>query len=148
MEWIRDRFTVTTDRARLDRDVIVRFLASSYWAENISRSTVDKSIDNSLCFGLLEENRQIGFARVVTDSATFAYLADVFVLPEHRGAGLGKWLIECVVSHPELQGLRRWVLGTRDAHGLYRRFGFTPLKRPEIFMEIVNPDVYRAGKRR
>jgi len=147
MEWIRDRFTVTTDRARLDRDVIVRFLASSYWAENISRSTVDKSIDNSLCFGLLEENRQIGFARVVTDSATFAYLADVFVLPEHRGAGLGKWLIECVVSHPELQGLRRWVLGTRDAHGLYRRFGFTPLKRPEIFMEIVNPDVYRAGKR-
>jgi GNAT superfamily N-acetyltransferase len=148
MEWIRDRFTVTTDRARLDRDVIVRFLASSYWAENIPRSTVDKSIDNSLCFGLLEENRQIGFARVVTDSATFAYLADVFVLPEHRGAGLGKWLIECVVSHPELQGLRRWVLGTRDAHGLYRRFGFTPLKRPEIFMEIVNPDVYRAGKRR
>jgi GNAT superfamily N-acetyltransferase len=147
MEWTRDKFTVTTDKARLDRDVIERFLGSSYWAENIPRTTVDKSIDNSLCFGLLEENRQIGFARVVTDSATFAYLADVFVLPEHRGAGLGKWLIECVVSHPDLQGLRRWVLGTRDAHGLYRQFGFTPLKRPEIFMELHNPDVYRANKR-
>ena len=148
MEWTRDKFTVTTDRARLDRDVIERFLGSSYWAENIPRSTVDKSIDNSLCFGLLEEHRQIGFARVVTDCATIAYLADVFVLPEHRGGGLGKWLIECVMSHPELQGLRRWVLGTRDAHGLYRQFGFTPLKRPEIFMELHNPDVYRAGKER
>jgi GNAT superfamily N-acetyltransferase len=148
MEWTRDKFTVTTDKARLDRDVIERFLGSSYWAENIPRSTVDKSIDNSLCFGLLEENLQIGFARVVTDRATFAYLADVFVLPDHRGQGLGKWLIECVVSHPELQGLRRWLLGTRDAHGLYQRFGFTPLKRPEIFMEIVNPDVYRSAKHR
>jgi GNAT superfamily N-acetyltransferase len=147
MEWTRDKFTVTTDKARLDRSVIERFLGSSYWAENIPRNTVDKSIENSLCFGLLEENRQIGFARVVTDRATFGFLADVFVLPEHRGAGLGKWLIECVVSHPELQGLRRWLLGTRDAHGLYRQFGFTPLKRPEIFMEIVNPDVYRSGKR-
>jgi GNAT superfamily N-acetyltransferase len=147
MEWTRDKFTVTTDKALLDRDVIERFLGSSYWAENIPRATVDKSIDNSLCFGLLEEHRQIGFARVVTDCATFAFLADVFVLPEHRGAGLGKWLIECVVSHPDLQGLRRWLLGTRDAHGLYRQFGFTPLKRPEIFMEIFNPDVYRTNKR-
>ena len=146
MEWTRDKFTVTTDKARLDREVIVRFLASSYWAENIPRATVDRSIDNSLCFGLLEENRQIGFARVVTDCATFAYLADVFVLPEHRGAGLGKWLIECVVSHPDLQGLRRWMLGTRDAHGLYRQFGFTPLKRPEIFMELHDPDVYRGRR--
>jgi GNAT superfamily N-acetyltransferase len=148
MEWTRDKFTVTTDRARLDRDVIVGFLTSSYWAQHIPRVIVDKSIDNSLCFGLLEEDRQIGFARVVTDCATLAYLADVFVLPEHRGAGLGRWLIECVVSHPDLQGLRRWVLGTRDAHGLYQKFGFTPLKRPEIFMELHNPDVYRAGKSR
>jgi GNAT superfamily N-acetyltransferase len=145
MEWSRDRFAVTTDPARLDRDMIARFLASSYWAENIPRATVDKSIDNSLCFGLLEDRRQIGFARVVTDRATFAYVADVFVVPEHRGAGLGKWLIECVVSHPELQGLRLWVLGTRDAHGLYRQFGFTALKRAEIFMERRNSDVYRAG---
>ena len=146
MEWTRGEFTVTTDRARLDRDVILRFLSSSYWAENIPRVTVDKSIDNSLCFGLLAGSRQIGFARVVTDTATFAYLADVFVLPEHRGAGLGKWLIECIVSHPELQGLRRWMLGTRDAHGLYRQFGFTPPKHPEIFMEIVDPDVYRRQR--
>ena len=149
LEWTRDRFTVTTDRDRLDRDVIVRFLSSSYWAENIPRGIVDKSIDNSLCFGLLEDNRQIGFARVVTDGATFAYLADVFVLSEQRGAGLGKWLIECVISHPDLQGLRRWLLGTRDAHGLYRQFGFAPLKRPEFVMEIIDPDVYRgAGTRR
>ncbi len=148
MEWTRDTFTVTTDRARLDRDVIHRFLASSYWAENIPRAVVDKAIDNSLCFGLLEESRQIGFARVMTDCATFAYLADVFVLPDHRGAGLGKWLIECVMSHPELQGLRRRLLGTRDAHGLYRQFGFTPLKHPEIFMEIVNRDLYSAAKER
>ena len=148
MEWTRDQFTVTTDRGRLDRDVIHRFLASSYWAENIPRAIVDKAIDNSLCFGLLEENRQIGFARVITDCATFAYLADVFVLPDHRGAGLGKWLIECVVGHPELQGLRRRLLGTRDAHGLYRQFGFTPLKHPEIFMEIVNRDLYSAAKER
>jgi GNAT superfamily N-acetyltransferase len=97
---------------------------------------------------LLEEDTQIGFARVVTDCATLAYLADVFVLPEYRGAGLGKWLIECVMSHPDLQGLRRWVLGTRDAHGLYQKFGFTPLKRPEVFMELHNPDLYRTGKGR
>jgi GNAT superfamily N-acetyltransferase len=146
MEWTRDKFTVTTDRARLDRDVIVGFLTSSYWAQNIPRAIVDKSIDNSLCFGLLEEDRQIGFARVVTDCATLAYLADVFVLHEYRGAGLGKWLIECVMSHPDLQGLRRWVLGTRDAHGLYQKFGFTPLKRPEVFMELHNPGVYRTNK--
>jgi GNAT superfamily N-acetyltransferase len=148
MEWTRDTFTVTNDASRFDRDVIRRFLGSSYWAENIPRATVDKSIDHSLCFGLLEGDRQIGFARVVTDRATFAFLADVFVLPEHRGQGLGKWLIECVVSHPELQGLRRWLLGTRDAHGLYRQFGFTPLKRPEIFMELHAPNVYGAAKAR
>ncbi|HVY66326.1 MAG TPA: GNAT family N-acetyltransferase [Gammaproteobacteria bacterium] len=147
MEWTRDTFTVTNDVARLDRDVIWRFLGASYWAENIPRAVVDKSIEGSLCFGLLDGDRQIGFARVVTDRATLAYLADVFVLPEYRGQGLGKWLIECVVSHPELQGLRRWILGTRDAHGLYRQFGFTPLKRPEIFMELHDPDVYRAARR-
>ena len=148
MEWTRDRLTVTTDKARLDRSVIHAFLRTSYWAENIPLSVVDKAIDNSLCFGLLDEDRQIGFARVITDSATFAYLADVFVLPEHRGRGLGTWLVECTVSHPELQGLRRRLLGTRDAHGLYEKFGFTPLRRPQTFMEIFNPDVYRDGTRR
>ena len=148
MEWTRDKFTVTTDRARLDRRAIAQFLTSSYWAAQVPQTVVDRSIENSLCFGLLDEDRQIGFARVVTDRATFAFIADVFVLPEHRGRGLGKWLIECVVSHPELQGLRRWLLGTRDAHGLYRQYGFTPLKRPEIFMELHDPDVYRAGRAR
>ena len=148
MEWTRDKFTVSTDKQRLEVDVIHRFLASSYWAEQIPRTVVQRSVDNSLCFGLFDGTAQIGFARVVTDRATFAYLADVFVLPEHRGHGLGKWLIECVATHPEFQGLRRWVLGTRDAHGLYKQFGFTPLKRPEIFMELHDQDVYRAGRAR
>jgi GNAT superfamily N-acetyltransferase len=142
MEWTRDNFTVTDDPARLDRDVIWRFLASSYWAKNVPRATVDRSLDNSLCFALLDGARQVGFARVVSDRATFAYVMDVFVLSEYRGRGLGKWLIACVTSHPDLQGLRRWILGTRDAHGLYRQFGFTPLKKPETFMEVHNPDVY------
>jgi GNAT superfamily N-acetyltransferase len=148
MEWTRESFTVTTDKARFDRGVIHGYLRTSYWAENVPRSVVDRSIDNSLCFGLLDGQSQIGFARVITDCATFAYLADVFVLQEHRGRGLGTWLIECVMSHPELQGLRRWLLGTRDAHDLYRKSGFTPLKRPEIFMEIVDPDIYRRGGNR
>ena len=119
-----------------------RFLTGSYWAKNIPRATLDKSLRNSLCFALLEGERQIGFARVVSDRATFAYLADVFVLPEFRGRGLATWLLTCVLAHPELQGLRRWVLATRDAHGLYRKLGFTPLKRPDIFMERHDPNVY------
>ena len=142
MEWTRDGFTVSDDPARLDRDVIERFLTGSYWAKNIPRATLDKSLRNSLCFALLEGERQIGFARVVSDRATIAYLADVFVLPEFRGRGLAKWLLTCVLAHPELQGLRRWVLATRDAHDLYRKLGFTPLKRPEIFMERHDPNVY------
>jgi GNAT superfamily N-acetyltransferase len=142
MEWTREEFTVSDDAARLDRDVIERFLTGSYWAKNIPRATLDKSLRNSLCFALLEGERQIGFARVVSDSATIAYLADVFVLPEFRGRGLATWLLTCVLAHPELQGLRRWVLATRDAHGLYRKLGFTPLKRPDIFMERHDPNVY------
>ena len=142
MEWTREGFTVSDDSVRLDRDVIERFLTGSYWAKNIPRATLDKSLRNSLCFALLEGERQIGFARVVSDRATIAYLADVFVLPEFRGRGLAKWLLTCVLAHPELQGLRRWVLATRDAHDLYRKLGFTPLKRPEIFMERHDPNVY------
>lgn len=145
MEWTRDTFTVTDDRARLDRDVIRRFLASSYWAQNIPATTVDRSLDNALCFALLDGGRQIGFARVVSDRATFAYLGDVFVLPDYRGRGLAKWLVGCVLSHPELQGLRRWVLATRDAHELYRQLGFTPLKDPARFMERHDPHVYGAA---
>ena len=142
MEWTREEFTVSDDAARLDREVMERFLTGSYWAKNIPSATLDKSLRNSLCFALLEGERQIGFARVVSDRATIAYLADVFVLPEFRGRGLAKWLLTCVLAHPELQGLRRWVLATRDAHDLYRKLGFTPLKRPDIFMERHDPNVY------
>jgi len=142
MEWARDNFTVTDDPARLDRDVIWRFLSTSYWAKNIPAATVDRSLHNSLCFALLDGARQIGFARVVSDRATFAYLGDVFVLPEYRGRGLAKWLVACVLGHPDLQGLRRWLLATRDAHALYRQLGFTPLKAPARFMELHDPNVY------
>ncbi|MBI3201230.1 MAG: GNAT family N-acetyltransferase [Myxococcales bacterium] len=142
MEWTRGNFTVTCDPARLDRTVVAEFLATSYWAKGIPAATVAKSIDHSLCFALLEGDRQVGFARVISDYATIAYLGDVFVVPDYRGRGLGQWLMECVVSHPELQGLRRWILGTRDAHELYRKFGFTPLKAPERFMERHDPQVY------
>src|SRR3954454_9179705 len=148
MEWTRDVFTVSDDPSRLDRGVIERFLAQhSYWAKKIPSATLDKSLRNSLCFTLLEGERQIGFARVVSDRATLAYLADVFVLPEFRGRGLAKWLLTCVLEHPELQGLRRWVLGTRDAHGLYRKLGFTPLAKPDIFMERHEPNVYGGSRR-
>jgi GNAT superfamily N-acetyltransferase len=145
MNWSRDTFTVTCDPAKLDLAVITEFLASSYWARGIPASTVAKSLAGSLCFAVLDAERQIGFARVITDRATIAYVGDVFILPEYRGRGLAKWLMECVVSHPDLQGLRRWVLATRDAHGLYKQFGFTPLKRPEVFMERHKPDVYGGG---
>lgn len=134
--------TVDTDPARLDLAVVHGFLAESYWAKGIPLETVRRSIRNSLCFGLYEAENQIGFARVVSDRATFAYLADVFVLESHRGRGLGKLLMGAVVAHPDLQGLRRWMLATRDAHGLYAQYGFTPLPVPERFMQLHDPDVY------
>jgi len=142
MQWTRDNFTVTDDPERLDREVIWRFLSSSYWAKNVPAATVDRSLANSLCFTLLDGARQVGFARVVSDRATLAYLGDVFVLDEYRGRGLGTWLIGCVLGHPDLQGLRRWILATRDAHDLYRKLGFTPLKDPARFMELHDPNVY------
>jgi GNAT superfamily N-acetyltransferase len=144
MTWIRGTFTVTCDPAKLDRAVIAQFLASSYWAKGIPAATVEKSLAHSLCFALLDAERQVGFARVMSDYATFAYLADVFVLPEYRGRGLAKWLVECVLSHADLQGLRRWMLATRDAHGLYERLGFTALEKPEIFMERHDRNAYGA----
>ena len=143
--WVNGTFTVTCDQDQVDRAVVWEFLASSYWAKGIPPDVVERSLANSMCFVLLDGNRQVGFARVISDRATIAYIGDVFVLPEYRGRGLSKWLMECVMGHPELQGLRRWILATRDAHGLYGKFGFTPLKRPEIFMERHNPDVYSAG---
>jgi GNAT superfamily N-acetyltransferase len=139
----REGFVVTTDHGRFDREAIHAFLTRSYWAEGIPRVTVHRSIEGSLCFGLLEGAGQIGFARVVTDRATFAYLADVYVLESHRGRGLGRWLIECVTAHPDLQGLRRQCLVTRDAHDLYRPFGFEAVRAPERYMEKVLPDPYR-----
>jgi GNAT superfamily N-acetyltransferase len=134
---------VTTDPARVDRDLAYEFLSQSYWSKGIPRHVFERAIANSLCFSLYEGDDQVGFARVVTDRATFAYLADVFVLPSHRGRGLAKLLMEAVVAHSDLQGLRRWVLATRDAHGLYARYGFTPLQAPDRFMELWDPNVYQ-----
>jgi GNAT superfamily N-acetyltransferase len=134
--WRRGRFAISTDRARLDLDMLHDFISrESYWGLGRSRAVVERSIANSLPFGLYKDERQIGFARVVTDYATFAWLADVFVLAEFRGQGLAKWLVEVIVAHPELQNFRRWLLATRDAHELYRRFGFTELAQPDRWME-------------
>lgn len=144
LSWTRDNFTVSCDRAMMDQAMITEFLAtSSYWAQGIPASTVTKSLANSLCFTLLDGKQQIGFARVITDYATIAYLGDVFIVPDYRGRGLSKWLMDCINSHPDLQGLRRWMLVTRDAQTLYDRYGFTPLKTAENYMERHNPDVYR-----
>lgn len=146
MEWKRDSYTISTERGRLDRDTIHGFLRESYWARGIPREVVDRSIENALCFGLYDGEKQVGFARVITDRATFAYLGDVFVLDSHRGRGLSKWLMEVVLGHPELQKLRRWSLATRDAHGLYERFGFRRLAHPDRLMEIVDFDIYQKTK--
>lgn len=136
-------FVVTTDPVRLDLHVVHKVLSESYWAKDVPREVVARSVRNSLCFGLFKDKGQVGFARVITDYATFAYLADVFILEPYRGRGLGKFLMECIMQHPMLQGLRRWTLATRDAHGLYAQFGFKPLANPDRFMELHNPDVYK-----
>jgi len=150
-EWRRGEYAISTDRSRLDLKVIHGFLSTSYWAAGRSAETIRRSIENSLAFGVYHKERQVGFARVITDYATFAWIADVFILEEHRGRGLSKWLMEAMLSHPELQGFRRWVLATKDAHGLYRRFGFEELKRPERWMERHDPNTqerpdYWAGE--
>ena len=140
-EWHLDEYTISTEPSRLDVSLIHDYLSNtSYWASGRTLALVQRSIENSLCFGLYKtgaaaRRQQIGFARVVTDYATFAWLADVFVLKEYRGQGLAKWLIEVIVAHPELQGFRRWLLATRDAHELYRRFGFSELDDPGRWME-------------
>lgn len=134
---------ISTDRIDVDLDVVHGFLSQeAYWSKNIPRAIVEKSIENSFCFSALFDGKQVGFARVVTDAATFAYLADVFVLPEFRGHGISKKLMHSVQSHPELQGLRRWMLMTADAHTLYESFGFTALSKPDRAMEISKPDIY------
>jgi len=143
IEHRRGEFLVSTDRRRLNLDVIYGFLTNCYWAKGISREIVARSIEHSLCFGIYDNDSQVGFARVISDFATLAYLGDVFVLESHRGRGLSKWLMECMVYHPALQNLRRWILLTRDAHGLYSQYDFTPLKSPERYMELHRPDVYK-----
>jgi GNAT superfamily N-acetyltransferase len=141
----RDGFLVSTDPKDLDLDVIHGFLTNCYWAKGIPREVVARSIEHSLCFGIYDSRgTQVGFARVVSDFSTVAYLGDVFVLESHRGRGLSKWMMECIMQHPALQGLRRWILLTRDAHGLYKQFGFAPVKSPERYMELHNPKVYES----
>ena len=146
VEFRQGNALVSTDRGRLDVNLIYEFLSKrSYWAEGVPRDVVERAIENSLCFGLFEDGRQVGFARAITDYATFAYLADVFVVEACRGRGLSKFLMECIVKHPKLQNLRRWMLATKDAHSLYAKFGFAPLEQPERFMCRANPDVYKRG---
>lgn len=140
--WRRGEFTITTDPRHLDLPLIHRTLAASYWAKGIPYDVVVRSIEHSMPFGVFRGEEQVGFARVITDRATFAYLADVFVVEAWKGKGLGTWLMEIIVAHPELQGLRRWVLLTRDAHALYRKFGFEAPQRPEAYMDRWDPDVY------
>jgi len=130
-------FLVTDDRSKIDFEVVYGFLSQTYWAPNIPRETMQRAMDGSLCFALLKDGRQIGFARAITDRATFAYLADVFVLEAEQGQGAGTFFMGAVFAHPDLQGLRRFMLATRDAHNLYRKFGFAEPKRPEMLMEIV-----------
>jgi N-acetylglutamate synthase-like GNAT family acetyltransferase len=143
MEWKKNQYMISDDKNLLDLSFIHEFLTKSYWSLGIQDSIVKKSIENSLTFGVFEGNKQIGFAKMITDRATFAYLADVFIVNEYCGKGLGKWLMECIMSHPDLQGLRRMMLATRDAHSLYSKFGFTALTQAERFMEIRNLEAYK-----
>jgi GNAT superfamily N-acetyltransferase len=143
VEFRRGEFLISTDPSRLNLDVIHGFLTNCYWAKGVPREVVERSIEHALCFGVYDgSGAQVGFARVISDFATIAYIGDVFVLDTYRGRGLGRWLMECIRQHPALQGLRRWILTTRDAHGLYSQAGFTPVKFPERYMELHDPQVY------
>ena len=147
-DWQRGEFTISTDNNRLDIPLIHNFISTqSYWAQGRKLEIVQRALDNSLNFGIYKNTQQVGFARVVTDYCTFAWLADVFVLEDFRGHGLSKWLMSVILNHPELQGLRRWVLATRDAHGLYEQFGFTPMLQPERWMERFQENTGNPGGR-
>jgi N-acetylglutamate synthase-like GNAT family acetyltransferase len=139
-----DDYEISTDAARFDLALIHECLRDSYWARDIPRSVVERSIRGSLCFGAFCGGRQVAFARVISDLATFAYIADVFVVPEHRGRGISKRIMRTILQHPDLQGLRTFFLATRDAHALYAQFGFQPLERPESFMTLRFPNVYQS----
>lgn len=143
-------FIISTDKAKLDTGLIHHYLSTeSYWAKNIPLTVVQQSIEGSFCFGVYKKESnglltQIGFARVITDYTTFGYLADVFILDNYRGRGISKWLMHEIMNHPQLQGFRRWMLATSDAHGLYAQLGFTPLANPDRIMEIVTPNIYSS----
>lgn len=140
----KDKFTISTDKSKLDLISIHEFLSKETdWAHDIPIDTVKKSIENSLCFGVYDQGQQIGFARVISDFSTIAYLGDVYVLNEYRGKGLSKWLMEEIMNHPNLQGLRRWILLTNTAEWLYKKFGFTEIPNPEFYMEKHDPNVYK-----
>ncbi|MBV9190122.1 MAG: GNAT family N-acetyltransferase [Betaproteobacteria bacterium] len=138
-------YELVSDVSRFDVAAIHAFLSRSYWSPGIPRAVVERAIANSVCFGILHGAQQVGFARVVTDKATFAYLADVYVLEEHRGRGLARRMMQALFAHPELKGLRRMLLVTRDAHALYSKFGFKPLAAPDRMMELHRPNVYGTG---
>lgn len=139
----KGEFCISTDKAKLDLDSIHEFLSTkAYWCLNIPKDKVQISIQNSLCFGVYQNEKQIGFARIISDLSTIAYLGDVYILEEYRGKGLSKWLMQTIMSYPDLQGLRRWILLTGDAHGLYRQFGWTDIADPAKWMELHNKDVY------
>ena len=138
--FLKKGYTISADKALIDFEAVYQYLnGESYWAKGIPAERLEKAISNSICFGVYKDALQAGFARVVTDQATFAYICDVFILPGYRGNGLSKWLMQTIVEHPELQGLRRWSLATADAHGLYSQFGFTSLNKPENWMEKFKP---------
>jgi len=141
-EWVRGEFVISTDRARLDLDAVHQYISTSYWANGMPRAVLERAVENSLIFGIYHGERLVGFARVITDRATYAYLSDVFVIEAFRGRGLSKWLMECILAHPDLQGLRRFALFTRDAQGLYERYGFGPPRSRSMYMERWAPDVY------
>jgi GNAT superfamily N-acetyltransferase len=143
MQSITDDYVISTEKSRIDMPFIHHFLSTqAYWCLNIPMDTVRRSVENSLCFGVYLGEQQVGFARIISDYATIAYLGDVFVVPEHRGKGLSKRLIAEIMSHPDLQGLRRWILLTGDAHGLYHQFGWKPVSNPDLYMEIATPNIY------
>ena len=146
-QWRRDEFVISTDRAKLDIDLVHAYLASSYWASGMPRSTLERAVENSLTFGIYRDDEQVGFARVIADLATYAYLSDVFVVDAFRGRGLSKWLMECILAHPDLQGLRRFALFTRDAQGLYERYGFGPARGKSTYLERWEPNVYATTSR-
>lgn len=149
MEWQKESYRLTTDVTLFDMDVLFRFISEeSYWARGMSRQTFERAVRHSLCFGLFDGELQIGFGRVVSDFASVAYLKDVFIREDYRQRGLSKWMMECILAYPDLQEIRRWLLVTADAQELYKKFGFTPLKAPEKFMELHNPEVYGADQHR